>query len=221
MEDTKILAVKHLPFRKTPQSLQRIENCGKRLATVMTKPSRKIFKQQIARRSDFSQPDSLKEQDPAGISEPFSSASDAECLTRESTAEQVEFGHCFRIGFSGIVNESLSFRIKQHSIDAQDILVTLAVSYTLKSSGPTRGLPETANSGKHINKSNNFAQLLLSFFKFSNQAIIGTLSYHQTKSPCRPCFSLRSAGAGFLFVWIFDLIFEPILALYKNRANRR
>ena len=41
---------------------------------------RYIFKQQIARLPGFSQSGKLKEQGPSGISESFSSASDAECL---------------------------------------------------------------------------------------------------------------------------------------------
>ena len=164
--DAKILAVKHLPFHEIPQSLQRIEDCRKRPAAVMIKQSGNIFKQQIARLPGFSQSGKLKEQGPSGISESFSSASDAECLTRESTAEQVEFGHCFRIGFSGIVNEPLSFRIKQSSVAAQCILVALAVSHTLESSGPTKSFPETADPGKHINKSNSLAHPLLSLSSF-------------------------------------------------------
>ena len=156
-----------------------------------------VFKQQIARLPGFSQSGKLKEQGPSGISESFSSASDAECLTRESTAEQVEFGHCFRIGFSGVVNEPLSFRIKQRSVAAQCILVALAVSHTLESSGPTKSFPETADPGKHINKSNGFAHpLLLCFILFLLQTIIGLTSSLSDKQKAPADRAFRSGQQG-------------------------
>lgn len=97
MGDAEILAVKHLPFHMIPQSPQRIEDRRKRPAVVMVKQSGNIFKEQIPRLPGFSQSGKFKEQGPSGIAKSFSSASDAECLTRESTAEQIEFRE-----FSGV-----------------------------------------------------------------------------------------------------------------------
>lgn len=61
---------------------------------------RYIFKEQIPRLPGFSQSGKLKEQGPSGIAKSFSSASDAECLTRESTAEQIEFREFSRVDCS-------------------------------------------------------------------------------------------------------------------------
>ena len=58
---------------------------------------RHVFKEQIPRLPGCSHSGQFKEQGPSGIAKSFSSASDAECLTRESTAEQIEFRE-----FSGV-----------------------------------------------------------------------------------------------------------------------
>lgn len=100
--DAEISAVKHLPFHEIPQSLQRIEDRRECPAAVMIKQSGNIFKEQIARLPGFSHPGKFKEQGPSGISESLSSASDAECLTRESTAKQVKSREFIRLDFSRV-----------------------------------------------------------------------------------------------------------------------
>lgn len=67
LRDAEIFAVKHLPFRKIPQSVQRMEDGRKRPAAVMVKQSGNVFKQQIRRLSGFSQPGNFKEQRTAWV----------------------------------------------------------------------------------------------------------------------------------------------------------
>ena len=67
---------------------------------------RYVFKQQIRRLPDFSQSGQFKEESAARISESFSGSCNAESLARKSAAEQLEFWHCFWVGFSGMDGSS-------------------------------------------------------------------------------------------------------------------
>ena len=67
--DPKIFAVKHLPFHKIPQSVQRMEDGRKRPAPVMVKQSGYVFKQQIRRSFCLSQPGNFKEQGTSWVRE--------------------------------------------------------------------------------------------------------------------------------------------------------
>ena len=65
----KIFAVKHLPFHRIPQSVQRMEDGRKRPAPVMVKQSGYVFKQQIRRSFCLSQPGNFKEQGTSWVRE--------------------------------------------------------------------------------------------------------------------------------------------------------
>ena len=67
--DSKIFAVKHLPFHRIPQSVQRMEDGRKRPAPVMVKQSGYVFKQQIRRSFCLSQPGNFKEQGTSWVRE--------------------------------------------------------------------------------------------------------------------------------------------------------
>ena len=111
---------------------------------------RYVFKQQILRLPDFSQPGQFKEESSSRISESFSGACNAESLARKSAAEQLEVGHGAGIGFSGIFNEPLSLRVKQGVVTAVGVFVDFAVPYTFKAPGTGQSFAETADAGEHI-----------------------------------------------------------------------
>ena len=71
-------------------------------------------------------------------------------LARKSAAEQPEVWHGAGVGFSGIVNEPLSLRVKQGVVTAVGVFVDFAVPYAFKSSGTGESLAETADAGEHI-----------------------------------------------------------------------
>ena len=83
-------------------------------------------------------------------------------LARKSSAEQFKVGHGFGIGFSGIVNEPLSLRVKQGAITAVGVFVDLTVSHANKIAGSGQPLPEATYAGEHINIVNGLAHPLLS-----------------------------------------------------------
>ena len=116
---------------------------------------RYVFKQQILRLPDFSQPGQFKEESSSRISESFSGACGAERLTRKASAKKLKFWHCFWVCFSCISNEPLSLRVKQGIIAAIGILVDFAVTHTFKAPGSGQSLAETADAGEHIYKSNH------------------------------------------------------------------
>ena len=134
-----------------------MEDRRKRPSAVMRKQAGYVFKQQIARLPGFSQSGQLEEESAAGISEPSSVAGKAESLARKSSAEQFKVGHCFGIGFSGIVNEPLSLRVKQGAVTAVGVFVDLTVSHANKIAGSGQPLPEAAHAGEHINIVNGLA----------------------------------------------------------------
>ena len=69
-------------------------------------------------------------------------------LARESAAEQVEAGHGFWVGFSGIFCVPLSLRVKQGAVAALGVFVALAVPYANKTAGTGQPLAEAANAGE-------------------------------------------------------------------------
>ena len=73
--DMEIFAVKHLPFHKIPQSVQRMEDGRKRPAPVMVKQAGYIFKEQIRRSFGRSHTGNFKEQRTSGVCEPTSVSS--------------------------------------------------------------------------------------------------------------------------------------------------
>ena len=111
---------------------------------------RYVFKQQILRLPDFSQPGQFKEESAARISESFSGACNAESLARKSAAEQLEVGHCFWVCFSCIFYEPLSLRVKQGIVTAVGVFIDFAVPYAGKATGTAQPLAETADAGEHI-----------------------------------------------------------------------
>lgn len=131
-----------------PQSVQRMEDRCKRPALVMVKQIGHVFKQQIARVPGFSQAGKLKEEGAAGVSEAPAFSSTAEALARKSAAEQVEAGHGFWVGFSGIFCVPLSLHVKQGAVAALGVFIALAVSHANKTVGTGQPLAEAANAGK-------------------------------------------------------------------------
>ncbi len=121
----------------------------------MVKQSGYIFKQQILRLPDFSQPGQFKEESAARISESFSGACGAERLTRKASAKKLEFWHCFWVCFSCIFYEPLSLRVKQGVVTAVGVLVNLAVPYACKAPDTGQTFAEAADAGEHIDKSNH------------------------------------------------------------------
>ena len=121
-----------------------------------------VLKKQIRRLPGFSQSGQFKEESAAWISESFSGSCNAESLARKSAAEQLEVGHSTGIGFSGIVNEPLSLRVKQGAITAVGVFVDLTVSHANKIAGSGQPLPEATYAGEHINIVNGLAHPLLS-----------------------------------------------------------
>ena len=116
---------------------------------------RYIFKQQIRRLPDFSQPGQFKEESSSRISESFSGACNAESLARKSAAEKLEVRHGAGVGFSGIFNEPLSLRVKQGVVTTVGVFVDFAVPYACKASGTGQPFAETTDAGEHIYKSNH------------------------------------------------------------------
>ena len=100
-------------FSVRRQSVQRIEDRRKRPSAVMRQPAGYVLKEQIARVPGFSQAGKFKEEGASGVSESLATSSKAESLAGKSTAEQVEVGHGCGVGFSGIFDVPLSFRVKQ------------------------------------------------------------------------------------------------------------
>ena len=154
--DSEILAVKHLPFHKIPQSVQRMEDGRKRPAPVMVKQSGNIFKQQIRRSFCRSQPGNFKEQGTSWIVESSTVSSNRKRLAGKSAAQQVEARHSFWIGFSDIFTKPLSFRIEQGFIALVCFFVDLAMAYAGKPSGAGEPFPEPANAGEQVNISYGF-----------------------------------------------------------------
>ena len=151
-----ILAVKHLPFHKIPQSVQRMEDGRKCPAPVMVKQSGNIFKQQIRRSFCRSQPGNFKEQGTSWIGKSPTVSSNRKRLTGKTSAQEFEVGDIARIGFSDIFTEPLSFGIEQGFIALIGFFVDFAVSYTGKSSGTGESFPEPANTGEQVNISYGF-----------------------------------------------------------------
>ena len=154
--DSKILAVKHLPFQTIPQSVQRMEDGRKCPAAVMVKQAGNIFKQQIRRSFCRSQPGNFKEQGTSWIVESSTVSSNRKRLTGKTSAQEFEVGDIARIGFSDIFTEPLSFGIEQGFIALIGFFVDFAVSYTGKSSGTGESFPEPANTGEQVNISYGF-----------------------------------------------------------------
>ena len=155
--DSKIFAVKHLPFHKIPQSVQRMEDGRKCPAPVMVKQSGNIFKQQIRRSFCRSQPGNFKEQGTSWIVESPTVSSNRKRLAGKSAAQQFEARHSFWIGFSDIFTKPLSFRIEQGFIALVCLFVDLAMAYAGKPSGTGEPFPEPANAGEQVNISYVFS----------------------------------------------------------------
>ena len=131
-----------------PQSVQRMEDRRKRPAAVMRQQAGYVFKQQIARVPGFSQAGKLKEKGAAGVSEAAAFSSTAEALARKTAAEQVEAGHGFWVGFSGIFCVPLSLRVKQSAVAAFGVFVALAVPHAGETAGTGQPLAEAADAGE-------------------------------------------------------------------------
>lgn len=160
-----MFAVKHSPFDMVPQVRKRGEDGRKRPAAVMVKQSGNIFKQQIPRLPGFSQSGKFKEQGPSGIAESFSRPSDAERLTRESTAEQIEFREFSGVNCSCVLTIPFLLTVKQRAVASQCVFIALAEAYTRKSAGKLQALTEPADAGEHIDESDTLLLQLPSLFK--------------------------------------------------------
>ena len=154
--DPKIFAVKHLPFHKIPQSVQRMEDGRKRPAPVMVKQSGYVFKQQIRRSFCLSQPGNFKEQGTSWIVESSTVSSNRKRLAGKSAAQQVEVGDAVWIGFSDIFTKPLSFCIEQGFIALVCLFVDFAMAYAGKPSGAGEPFPEPADAGEQVNISYGF-----------------------------------------------------------------
>ncbi len=108
----------------------------------------------------FSQAGKLKEEGAAGVSEAPAFTSTAEALARKTAAEQVEAGHGFWVGFSGIFCVPLSLRVKQGAVAALGVFVALAVSHAGETAGTGQPLAEAADAGEHVNKTNGLCTSL-------------------------------------------------------------
>ena len=69
---------------------------------------------------------------------------------RKSAAEKLEVRHGAGVGFSGIVNEPLSLRVKKGVVAAVGVLVDFAVSHAGKATGTAQPLAEATDAGEHI-----------------------------------------------------------------------
>ena len=107
-----------------------------------------VLKEQIARVPGFSQAGKFKEEGASGVSESLATSSKAESLAGKSTAEQVEVGHGCGVGFSGIFDVPLSFRVKQSAVAALGVFVALAVPHANKTAGTGQPLAEAADAGE-------------------------------------------------------------------------
>lgn len=121
---------------------------------------RYVLKEQIARVPGFSQAGKFKEEGAAGVSESLAASSKAESLAGKSATEQVEIGHGCGIGFSGIFDVPLSFRVKQGAVTALGVFVALAVSHAGETAGTGQPLAEAADTGEHINETNGLSTSL-------------------------------------------------------------
>ena len=117
---------------------------------------RNIFKQQIRRSFCRSQPGNFKEQGTSWIVESPTVSSNRKRLAGKSTAQQVEVGDAFGIGFSDIFTKPLSFRIEQGFIASVGLFVDFAMAYAGKPSGAGEPFPEPADAGEQVNISYGF-----------------------------------------------------------------
>ena len=89
-------------------------------------------------------------------------------LAGKSPAQQVKLGQLLRFSVSDIFAVPLSLRVKQCAVAALSVSVQLAVSHAYKTSGSCQSLPETANAGEHIEKTDGFPFTLPSRCIFGN-----------------------------------------------------
>ena len=129
---------------------------------------RYVLKQQICRLSRFSQPGKLKEKRASWVRETSPMSCNRKRLAGKSSAEQVKLGQLLRFSVSDIFAVPLSLRVKQCAVAALSVSVQLAVSHAYKTSGSCQSLPETANAGEHIEKTDGFPFTLPSRCIFGN-----------------------------------------------------
>lgn len=145
---------------------------------------RYVFKQQIRRPFCRSQPGNFKEQRTSWVCKPSTVSSNRKRLAGKSSAQQVEVGHFIGVGFSDVLTEPLSFRIEQRPVALVGIFVDLTMAYAGKTSGPAESLPETANAGEHIEKTDGFP------FTLPSRCILGNA--HQRME--HPSLNEKSPG---------------------------
>ena len=149
--DAKIFAVEHLPFQTIPQSVQRMEDGRKRPASVMTKQSGNIFKEQIRRSFCLSQPGNFKEQGTSRVCEASAVSSSRKRLAGKTSAQEVKVGHFARIGFFDVFTEPLSFGIKQGFIASVGLFIDFTMANTGESSGTSESFSKPADAGEQVN----------------------------------------------------------------------
>ena len=117
---------------------------------------RYIFKKQIRRSFCLSQPGNFKEQRSSWVCKSPPASSNAETLARKSSTQQVEAWDVVWIGFSDVLTEPLSPRVKQRAVAALRMFVLFTMAHTFKSSGPLQSFAEPADTGEQVDISYGF-----------------------------------------------------------------
>ena len=90
--DSEMRAVKHTPFKRIPQLMNRGEDSAECLPVFVTEQPRDVFKQKISRSPGLSHSHDFMKESTSGISEAESSAADRKRLAREAGTDKVDVG---------------------------------------------------------------------------------------------------------------------------------
>ncbi len=92
LRDSEMRAVKHTPFKRIPQLMNRGEDSAECFPVFVTEQPRDVFKQKISRSPGLSHSHDLMKESTSGIIESQAAPCNTEALTRETSADEVNVG---------------------------------------------------------------------------------------------------------------------------------
>ena len=110
LRDSVIRAVKHTPFKRIPQLMNRGEDSAECLPVFVTEQPRDVFKQKISRSPGLSHSHDFMKESTSGISEAQSPSTDRKWLAREAGADKVDVGEFIGSDCSCILTKIFTVR---------------------------------------------------------------------------------------------------------------